>query len=313
MKRIFINLFLLLMLLFCPPIAIHAQTEITGTQPKEEILEGTITKILEEKEVAVMDKKQIYQKLEVIVTKGSLQDKTITVENGTMPMANVLRFAINDKVQVTYAKDYRGKDLFYISDYVRRGSLAWLLLIFVILTITVARWRGLMSIIGMGISFFVIFSFILPRISTGADPVGVTILGSLFIIPINFFLSHGFNKKTGVAVVGTVIALIVIGVLSSIFVETVKLTGFASEEASFLQILKQGSINMKGILLASIIIGALGVLDDITISQSAIVFQLKEASQKISFHELYSRAMNIGQDHISSMVNTLILVYAGAA
>ena len=101
--------------------------------------------------------------------------------------------------------------------------------------------------------------------------------------------------------------------MAGIFVNTAKLTGFASEEAGFLQVARQGEINIKGLLLAGIIIGVLGVLDDITVSQSAIVFQLKDANPKIKFEELYKRAMNVGQDHISSMVNTLILVYTGAA
>jgi uncharacterized membrane protein len=164
----------------------------------------------------------------------------------------------------------------------------------------------------MGVSFAVLFTFILPRILAGSNPVGSTIIGSLLIVPVTFVLSHGLNKKTGVAIVGTVIALTATGVLSNIFVNAVKLSGFASEEAGFLVSLK-GMINMKGILLASIIIGALGVLDDITISQSAIVFELKEANRKMMFGELYRRAMNIGQDHISSIVNTLVLVYTGAA
>ena len=111
---------------------------------------------------------------------------------------------------------------------------------------------------------------------------------------------------------GTLIALIITGILSSVFVEAARLTGFASEEAGFLRVARQ-MINIKGLLLAGIIIGVLGILDDITISQSAIVFQLKEANKKLKFNELYKRAMNVGQDHISSMVNTLVLVYAGAS
>ena len=203
--------------------------------------------------------------------------------------------------------------MFYISDFVRLDSLIWLFIIFIILTIYIAKCMGLMSLIGMAISFLIIFFYILPNISAGLDPIQIAITGSLFIIPITFYFSHGLNKKTTVAIVGTIIALIITGILASIFVNFAKLTGFASEEASFLEVAKPGAINMKGLLLAGIIIGVLGVLDDITISQSAIVFQLKEINNKLKFSELYSRAMNIGQDHISSMVNTLILVYTGAA
>src|SRR3990167_3548556 len=165
----------------------------------------------------------------------------------------------------------------------------------------------------MGLSFFVIFTFVLPQILSGKDPIFIAITASLFIIPISFYLSHGLNRKTTAAVIGTIIALVVTGILANVFVDAARLTGFASEEAAFLQQAKPDLINIRGLLLAGIIIGVLGVLDDITVSQSAIVFQLKEANPRIRFDELYMRAMDVGQDHISSMVNTLILVYTGAA
>jgi len=111
----------------------------------------------------------------------------------------------------------------------------------------------------------------------------------------------------------TFIALVITGILANVFVEVAKLTGYASEEAGFLQVAKQGMMNIRGLLLAGIIIGTLGVLDDITVSQAAIVQQLKEISSKISPKELFSRAMNIGRDHIASMINTLVLVYTGAS
>jgi len=274
-----------------------------------------VKKILEEKQIKPMGSEdfQLYQKLELLITKGSLKDKNIEIENGNLSLANNLKYKVNDKVIVTFGKDFEGNDYFYITDYIRRDSLLLLFIIFVFVAVVIAKWRGVLSLVGMGISFLVIFSFILPKISSGSNPVGIAILGSLIIIPVSFFLSHGFNKKTIVAIAGTLIALIITGVLSDIFVEAAKLTGFASEEAGFLQAAKQGTINIKGLLLAGIIIGVLGVWDDIAISQSAIVFQLKEANDKLKFNELYKRAMNVGQDHISSMVNTLVLVYTGAA
>ncbi len=294
---------------------VFAQEKIPQELSKEEILEATIVKILVENEVKPegAEKLQLYQKLELLVTKGFLKDEKIIVENGKVPIANSLKYNVGDKVIVTYSKDFEGKDMFFITDYVRRASLLWLFLIFIVLTVIVARWRGVASVIGMAFSFLVIFLFILPMISSGNNPVEIAILGSLVIIPVTFLLSHGVNKKTIVAIVGTIIALIITGILASIFVEASKLTGFASEEAGFLQVAKGGTMNMKNLLLAGIIIGLLGILDDITISQSAIVFQLKKANEKLKFGELYKKAMNVGQDHISSMVNTLVLVYTGAS
>ena len=141
----------------------------------------------------------------------------------------------------------------------------------------------------------------------------VAIIGAMMIIPVTFYMSHGFNKKTTVAIVGTIIAMVITGVLASVFIEIGKLTGLSSEEAGFLSTIKQGQLNMKGVLLAGIVIGAIGVLDDITVAQAATVAQLKQASEKMKVSQLFTSGMNVGQDHIASMINTLILVYAGAA
>ncbi len=315
MKRIFSIILFSLIAFFAFNTSVLAQTEMVDEPLKEETLEAVVEKILEEKQIKPMgsEELQLYQKLELLVTKGSLKDKKITVENGDVAVANNLKYKVNDKVIVIFSKNFEGDDYFYITDYIRRDSLVWLFIIFVVSAVVIAKWRGILSLVGMGISFLVIFSFILPKILAGSNPVEIAILGSLIIIPVSFFLSHGFNKKTIVAIAGTLIALIITGVLANVFVEAAKLTGFASEEAGFLQVARQGTVNIKGLLLAGIIIGVLGVLDDITISQSAIVFQLKKANEKLKFNELYKRAMNIGRDHISSMINTLVLVYTGAA
>ena len=287
---------------------IFAQSE----EFKQETLEGVVTQIIEEKEVEGEAGLQWYQKLELKITKGSLKDQTIISENGLVPSYQIQRYKKGDKVVITYSQN-AGQDVFSISDYVRRSPLLWLFIVFVIVTALVAKWRGISSFIGMGISFLVIFYFILPRISAGANPVLIAILGSLGIIPATFYFSHGLNKKTTVAILGTLVSLVLTGFLAAFCIEVTKLTGLNSEEVGLLQTIKQGAINTKGLLLAGIMIGVLGVMDDITISQAAIVFQLNKADTKMKVGELYKRAMDVGQDHIASMVNTLILVYTGAA
>jgi len=321
---LFVSLSVFSCLFFTPPVLAQNEVEqgdvelnqqFPAVEHKEETLEGRVSQILEEKQVTPMGIKesQLYQKLEILVTNGSLKDKKITIENGNLPMSNLQKYKVGDELVITFSKDFEGNDSFFITDYVRRGALAWLFIIFVVMAVAIGRWQGMASLIGMGISFLVIFKFILPKIYAGGDPVQIAILGSLVIIPATFLLSHGVNKKTGIAVVGTLISLVVTGILAHIFVDASKLTGFASEEAGFLQAFKPGLINIKGLLLAGIIIGVLGVLDDITISQSAIVQQLKAANPKLKAGELYKKAMAVGKDHIASMVNTLVLVYTGAA
>jgi len=291
----------------------RAQEEAFEGKPFEESLEGVVVSVLEEKEIGIGDEKHLFQKLKISITKGSLKNQTIIVKNGEFPAANIQRYEEGDKLIISHSKGLGGEDLFFISDYIRREGLVFLFLVFVVITVFVAGLWGLTSILGMSFSFLVIFKFILPQIISGANPVLIAIVGSIFIIPVTFYLSHGFNKKTHIAIVGTIIALIITGILAAIFVEVSKLTGFASEEAGFLQFEKQGLINMKGLLLAGIIIGTLGILDDVTVSQAAVAFQLKESNKKLSFGQLYNRAMKVGHDHISSMVNTLVLVYTGAA
>lgn len=287
----------------------------TVTDYQEETLEGKIIKITGQRRITPSNnsKEQLYQQLEIQITRGSKIGKTINLESGDAYQGSNTLYKVGNEVVIAYAEDSTGGETYLITDYVRRTPLLALFLIFVVVTVIIGKWKGLSSILGMGVSFMVILRFILPSIYSGSDPVTIAILGSLAIIPVTFFLSHGFNRKTLVAIVGTLISLIVTGILATLFVEATKLTGFASEEAGFLNVFKEGTINIKGLLLAGIIIGVLGVLDDITISQSAIVQELKLANPELKAKELYSKAMSVGKDHIASMVNTLILVYTGAA
>lgn len=253
--------------------------------------EGNITNILEEQ--------GNYQKIEI-----SSKDQKQIIENGLYESAQQIKYKVGDKVVVSDGQ---------IVDYVRRPSLYLLAGLFVVSAIVIAGKWGINSILGMGYSFWVIFKFILPMILKGYNAVTVSIIGAMFIIPVTFGLSHGINRKTINAMVGTIVSMIIVGILSVVFVNISRLTGFAVEEAGFLQYQLGGIINMKGILLAGIIISTLGVMDDITVSQSSIVEELRKANSKLSKKELFIRSMRVGKDHISSMVNTLVLVYAGAS
>ncbi len=287
----------------------------SAIQSKMISFEAVVAEIIEEKPVKPTGAKdyQLYQKLKLIITSGENKNKKIIVENGNLPVVNLQKYTVGDRLVINSIKDIEGKDSYYIADYVRRGALFWLLILFIILTVIIGSWQGAFSFLGMGLSFSVIFIFILPQILAGSDPVTVVITGAFIIIPVTFLLSHGVNKKTIIAIGGTLISLVMTGILANIFVQAARLTGFATEEAGFLLTYRPGAINMKGLLLAGIIIGVLGVLDDITVSQSAIVEQLHQANPQLSLNDLYKKAMAVGRDHIASMVNTLILVYTGAA
>lgn len=322
MKKLLITIIILaitVLFLLQSPTTTQAEQKILSQQSPvtslEETLEGKIVAILEEKPITFADlgKSQLYQKLEIMTTKGSLVNRKITVENGHLPSSNWRQYQIGDRLMISYTSDPQNNQIFHIIDYVRRDAILWLFAIFLSTVLIITRQQGIASLLGLLVSFGIIFKVILPQISAGHNPVQVAITGSLLIIPSTFLLAHGISKKTLIAIAGTVITLILTGWLASVFVDIIKLSGFATEEANFLQAYKQETVNIKGLLLAGIIISILGVLDDVTISQAAIIQQLKSANPNLRFQELYQKAMSIGKDHIASMVNTLILVYTGTS
>lgn len=286
-------------------------------KPKEsspQQIEGVITKILENSEIIEESgNKHPYQRLQLLGTSGQYKGKVLNIENGKYDQSGVVTYSVGDRVVVSVGKDDKNQAMFTVTDFVRRTPLLLLFLLFASLAILIGGKRGASSLIGMGVTFGILFLFVLPQVSSGTNPTLVVIVASCIIIPVTFFLSHGFNKKTICAISGTLIALLITGILAGVFVNATHLSGFASEEASYLNIIKHGSIDIRGLLLGGIILGLLGVLQDITVSQAAIVYQLKSANHSISLYELFKRAMDVGRDHIASMVNTLILVYAGAS
>ena len=275
--------------------------------------EAKIEKIDEEKQIEFEGQKQLYQKIEARILTGDEISKVVVIENGKEAMANVTKYEVGQKVIVTKDTDLSGGDIYLITDFVRRGSLWVLTAIFVVLTILIGKWKGVMSILGMVFTFVVVFVYLLPQLSAGTNPILVATVASIIIIPISFYMAHGFSQKTTVAIVSSVIALFVTAILSLMFISLGRLTGLSSEEAGMFLVQRSGNFDMKCLLLCGIIIGALGVLDDITISQAAIVNELVKSSDKPKGSVIYRQAMNVGRDHISSMVNTLVLAYAGAS
>ncbi len=296
---------------------IHAQEQqlenVDEIIEQDEYLEGVIVEILEEKDIEFGEQTQKYQKLKIEITKGSLKGEEIVIENGDSPMSQVILYSKGDTVLISHSFSNDENDVFYITDFVRTKGIVILFILFILLSVTVATKKGFFSLISMMITFVILFSFVLPQIQSGKNPVVIAILASIVIIPITFYLSHGFEQKTSIAILGTSIALVITGILSNIFVNLTYLTGTSSEESLFLQTSGGLQYNLKGLLLAGIIIGTLGVIDDITISQTAIVYQLYSLKNDMSFSQLFKKSIEIGKDHIASMINTLILVYTGAS
>lgn len=205
-----------------------------------------------------------------------------------------------------------GERYFIMSDLVRRTPLLWLGALFIVLVWLLGGVKALRSFVGMVASLAVLFLFIVPRILAGSSPVLVALVGSVAIMCITFLLGHGWSRKTAAAFAGTCGSLLVTGILAWIFTMVTHLTGRADEEIYYL-LSDYPALNTTGILLAAIIIGTLGVLDDIAIAQASAVFELRGANTRWSIRQLYASATRIGSDHIIAAINTLILAYAGTA
>lgn len=253
-----------------------------------------------------------FQELRVEILSGDLKGKTIEVEHGgVVSLSPTEEFETGDRVVVIEFLS-QGESRFSILDNYRLPSLVIIVLSFFVLVILVAGRRGVGSILGLVVSFAVIVGFIVPQILAGHDPVLISIIGSVVIALSTMYMAHSFSRDTTVAVVSTFFTLVFVGILSYTFVEVASITGVGSEDTFLLQF-GPVAVSIKGLFLGGMIIGALGVLDDITTSQTAAVLEIFKANPKLSFKELFVRGSNVGKHHVASLVNTLVLAYVGVS
>ncbi|MCX4846667.1 YibE/F family protein [Streptomyces sp. NBC_00893] len=215
-------------------------------------------------------------------------------------------------VVVAYAPDAPRELQYSVTDVNRKFPMALLAGIFALVVVAVGRMRGVMALVALAVSFAVLTLFILPAILQGSNPLLVAVVGASAIMLIALYMCHGPTARTSVAVIGTLISLLLIGLLGSLFIGWASLTGNTDDSTGLIHGLYP-HIDMSGLLLAGVIIGSLGVLDDVTVTQTSAVWELHQANPTLGVRGLYRAGIRIGRDHIASVVNTLVLAYAGAA
>lgn len=215
-------------------------------------------------------------------------------------------------VIVAYAPDAPHDLQYSVTDVDRKFPMAVLAGIFALAVVVVGRLRGVMALIALAVSFAVLTLFVLPAILQGSNPLLVAVVGASAIMLIALYMCHGPTARTSVAVIGTLISLLLIGLLGSLFIDWASLTGNTDDSTGLIHGLYP-HIDMSGLLLAGVIIGSLGVLDDVTVTQTSAVWELHQADPTMGARKLYRAGIRIGRDHIASVVNTLVLAYAGAA
>ncbi|MCS7061897.1 MAG: YibE/F family protein [Anaerolineae bacterium] len=292
----------------------HLGAITTAPADLSETVEGRVVRVIETRQVEIgPGQVQPVQRLLVEVLSGAARGQQIEVEHGSMSLTQEQAlYRAGDLVLVMLAIRPDGSQMAMITGYLRTPQLAALVACFIAGTILVSGWKGVRALIGLAISFVVVMGFVLPQILAGRDPVVISVVGSFVLLSVTLYLTQGWTLKTHAALFGIFLSLIVSGVLISLAAGLTRLTGYGSEDAFMLQ--ASGSpINLRGLLLASMMIGALGVLDDVVVGQASAVNELAAANPALSWRELYRRAMNVGHDHIAATVNTLVLAYVGAA
>ncbi|MFJ9679859.1 YibE/F family protein [Streptomyces sp. NPDC101194] len=215
-------------------------------------------------------------------------------------------------VVVAYAPDAPHDLQYSVTDVNRKFPMTLLAGIFALVVVAVGRMRGVMALVALAVSFAVLTLFILPAVLQGSNPLLVAVVGASAIMLIALYMCHGLTARTSVAVIGTLISLLLIGLLGSLFIGWAGLTGNTDDSTGLIHGLYP-HIDMSGLLLAGVIIGSLGVLDDVTVTQTSAVWELHQANPMMGARGLYRAGIRIGRDHIASVVNTLVLAYAGAA
>lgn len=258
------------------------------------------------------------RRVDVELLSGPDQGATTTLELGTGAVDPDL-FS-GDQVRVTpqvgpggeAATDPDGAPLYTLTDFERGLPMLWLVLGFAALVVVFGRLRGALSLVGLAASLALVVLFIVPAILAGSAPLAVAVVGAFAVMFVTIPLAHGLGPKGFAAMLGTAASLLLTAGLAVLFTNLTRLTGLSSEEATILQV-NQAGVPLEGLLLAGIVIGALGVLDDMTVSQASTVMALRAANPRQHPAQLFSGALRVGRDHVSATVNTLVLAYVGAA
>src|SRR5207244_8609393 len=276
--------------------------------PPAELVDATVTAVASKRCPADQN---VCSTVRVRVTSGPDRGHSAQLPELTFG-ADVPTLKIGDRVVLGRSVDPTGRVDYYFSDLQRRRPLVLLAIGFAVAVVAVARWRGFAALIGLAVTWTVLVWFVLPAVLDGKSPLAVALVGSSIIMLFVLYLVHGLNARTTTALLGTLASLGLTGALASAFVAASHITGLSSEEATYLQAVG-GRLNLSGVILAGVVIGSLGALNDVTVTQASSVWELHAVNPALRAVDLYRSGMRIGRDHIASTVYTLVFAYAGAS
>lgn len=306
-KKILFFLFFAVILLL--PFFSYAQDGVEST------FKATVVKVLEERTITREDGSALNQQnLLLMGLSGRIKGREIISTGiGDLDVVSARSYGAGDKVYVDLITDENGNDAYFVTDYIRTNWLYLLAILFIIAVIAVGGRKGLRSLLGLVVSFIIIVAVVIPQLLSGTNPLAIAVLGALSIMVVIIYVTDGFNKKAHLAVLTVFISLVLTLLLAYLFTWLTRLSGFSSEEATLLIGTSIGQIDFRGLLLAGILIGSVGVLDDIILGQIEAVDQIKKANSQLTSAQAYQMAIKVGQTHLGAIVNTLFLTYVGAS
>ncbi|MDD4319347.1 MAG: YibE/F family protein [Candidatus Peribacteraceae bacterium] len=282
-------------------------------EPGESFVRARVMEIVREERSDAGGMERTLQQVRLRLLDGAEKGEEILLENAVIGDREGMRLGAGETVVARMLVKVDGSVEYVAAERYRLPGMGMLLVFFLILTVIFGRLTGLRSLLGLAVSILILVFYVVPFIARGSNPVLVSLVGSVAIACTSLFLAHGFTRRTSVAFLSTAVTLACSVVLAFVFVRVARLFGMGSEEALFLQGGGFGNVDLRGLLLGGIIIGTLGVLDDITTAQTAAVDEVHKANPALGRAALLRAGFSVGREHIASLINTLALAYAGAS
>ena len=278
-------------------------------QDVKETVKASVLEVIsqEEREVTGTDTTTTVQEVRVLLEEGDKKGQVVSMT------AEVVKLDVGDDIFVNRVVTINGDEYITFSAHERRPILAFIAIVFVGLLLFISRWQGVRALMSLGVSIAAILFLLVPALLAGYNPALTTLGIAAVIMAFALFGTHGFNARSIISYIGTMSAVLVTCIISYLSVRAMHLTGFSDDASVYLNFATNGSLDLASLLLGGIIIGILGVLDDVAVTQASVVVQLKAANPSFGFTELYNRALTVGRDHIGSIVNTLALAYVGVS
>lgn len=275
----------------------------------QQIFSARVTRITaeEKRDIALSHSNDIVQTLLVEVQLSDDTDTQVTILNDLIPVD------VGDTIYVKASSLGTPSESFDIVDVKRQSGMLWLAILFAGFAVIVGGFKGLRALIGLVASIAVVFGFVIPQILAGHNAIWVSLIAALGIVAVNIYLIDGLSKKSLIAITGIFVTVVFTAWLTQFTISHLHFTGYTGEEAVFLNEETSYGVSLIGILVAGIIISALGVLDDVAVTQVSVVAHLAHANPKLHRWQLFKKAMSIGRDHIAAVINTLALAYVGAS